>query len=349
MPPKVISRALQMKRVRFKGRTSKGKPIAYPAIDDLLKRIKALKPHWAQRHHPLPNPSEPFAAGTSCSFLVDVRPRTTGDMKGVYFEVGTYTHGAAHQQITLDYSQAEPPLENATLPHDGRHARAISNVIRGVALGETIILDSPKGTGGYGAAQQLLSRLIIQNCLKPPRPPGEPPHKTPTWPGIELMDVMSNDLRREIERGGGVATVYMRVAEATPGEDDSWQSRLRGNLDAMPHASKFHAKWEADDEPLDTDSVLGAVDEFSEDDSTIEALTLELVHGNRIRTLGKFKVRKPIDVTIDSAGVLHTSDIVNGLWQYLDELRSPDPEQWRLIDDNGNFTTHATVSFTTNS
>ncbi|WP_145985453.1 hypothetical protein [Marilutibacter maris] len=161
------------------------------------------------------------------------------------------------------------------------------------------------------------------------------------------MDVVSKDLRREIERGGGVAKIYMRVAEAARVEDEYWQSRLRGALDAMPHASKFHATWEADDEPLDTDAVIGAVNEFSEDETAIEALTLELVEGNRIRTLGKFKVRKPVDVTVDSAGVLHSSDIINGLWRFLDELRTPDGDRWRLIDDDGNFTTHATISFST--
>lgn len=344
MPDRQISRYLQAKRVRFKSGRVKT-PIVYPAIDVLLRQIIMKAPHWAQRHDPLPpTPPEVIAPGKQCAFLTLIANRAGGDGKGVYFEVGTYVHGLAHDQTTLDFSQPDAEVLSEKLPQAGSSDRALTSVIRGVALGEIMILESSRGSGGYNLAQKLIGKLIQRFCVKPPPLPGKPPHENPYWPSIELMDVMSGDLKAEIERGGGVERLYLRVAAGHESPDDSWAYKLRSQMAQLSNATRFHAIWEAEDNMLSTDDVMTAVEEAEDETSGLDKITIELKNESRITKLDRFKIRKEVKVRVDSAGKIYRSDIVDGLWQFLDHLRKTNSDLWRLIDDDGYFTTHATIS-----
>ncbi|MEH6413835.1 hypothetical protein [Pseudomonas sp. CGJS7] len=262
----------------------------------------------------------------------------------MYFEIGSYIYGIAHDQTTLDFTKPHPEIVSEVLPKSGVSDRALTSVIRGVALGEIVLLESSRGSGGYNVAQGVLGRLIEKHCKKPPPLPGMSPHKNVNWPSIELMDVISDNLRDEIERGGGVDRLYLRVSEGVDADDESWAHRLRSQMNQLSHAQKFHAVWEADGDAFDTDAVMTAVDEAEQDDSGLDKIIINLKNGDKINRLDRFKVRDEVTVKVDSAGVIFKSDIVDGLWAFLDRLRQANSNSWRLIDDDGYFTTHATFS-----
>lgn len=77
-----------------------------------------------------------------------------------------------------------------------------------------------------------------------------------------------------------------------------------------------------------------------EEDSALDKITLELNDGNKLTGLGSYKARSQVYVTMDNAGLLHYSELIEGLWSYLDELRIT-RNNWRLINDGGFFNADA--------
>jgi hypothetical protein len=304
-------------------------------IESLLLQLQAVAPSWAKRHWPIVPANGHVEQGVSCSFIRKIALRSSGDQRGVYFEVGSYVNGHAPDQIQLDFNASEPNITTERVRDSQGNEREIVTICRCVALGETIIVENVKGSGGVGAVQALLGRLFRSYLVT-----GTPPRSYPT---IELLDVTSRDLRTAIRRGRGVERVFLRMIDGAEQAEDGWARPLKAGKDRIRNSAKFSAVWEAaDNGVLNTDDVVSAVDESLEDDSALEKVVLILKDGNKLTGLGSYKARTTVSVTMDNAGVLFYSELIEGLWGYLDELRRT-RDTWRLIDDNGFFNADAPI------
>ncbi|SDZ17427.1 hypothetical protein SAMN04487939_12014 [Lysobacter sp. yr284] len=342
---KTVDRFAHAKRVRFKDRLKKA-IVVYPPIESLLLEIMENAPQWKDRIVPTYSDENSHPPGTVCAYLRSARPRVGKDGKGVYFEIGTYTVQAAHDVTVLNYTAPVPDTLTATLPKRDDNDQALTATIRGVALGETVLLESSRGTGGYKLAEIVLGRLISRWCPRPAPKAGEKPLASPNWPSIELMDVVSQGLKDAIQSGGGVTRISLRVSAGSENEDeDSFEFRLRDQLGEFQNSIKFHARWDAGTDPLDEESILAVAMEALEDGSGIDQIVLDLKNATKITSLSKYKMRDVLKVRVDkSNGTLYATDVVDGLWGYLDDLRVANKAMWRLINDDGYFTNNGTVS-----
>lgn len=332
--PRVIYKTLYAKRVRFKSGRSKNF-IAEP-IEDLLRGVLLAAPNWARRHWPLP-PQAPdvIPPGTVCSFISRISDRQDGDLKGVYFEVGTYVNGHAPDQMALDFQASEPDITTDRVRDSVGNEREIVTICRCVALGETVIVENVRGSGGVLAVQRLLGKLLQVYCTYGP--------ESQRYPNIELIDVMSGNLRDAIRQGGGAEKVSLRLIENAEPAPDAWLHPLKSGRDRFGNTAVFAATWEAaDKEALDTDDVVAAAAEREAVDSDLDSVVIHLKDGNRITNLGKYKSRFEVTLNVKDGELPQYSIVVAGLWTYLDQLRKA-KDNWRLLDDHGYFTTSQPV------
>lgn len=331
---RVINKTLYAKRVRFKsGRLKNFTP---EPIEDLLRNILQVAPSWARRHWPLP-PQAPAAIPpwTVCSFVSRITDREDGDQKGVYFEVGTYVNGHAPDQMALDFQASEPDITTDRVRDAGGNEREIVTICRCVALGETIIVENVRGSGGVLAVQRLLSKLLQVYCVFGPN--------SQRYPSIELIDVMSGDLRDAIRQGGGAEKISLRLVEGAEPAPDAWLRPLKAGRDRFRNTAVFAATWEAADcEALNTDDVVAAAAEREALESDLDSVVIHLKDGNRITNLGKYKSRYEVSMKVNDGELPQYNIVVAGLWSYLDQLRRA-KDSWRLLDDHGNFTTSKPV------
>lgn len=331
-----VQKTIYAKKVRFRaGRKKEFVPIA---IDEALLQLKAVAPVWSKRHWPVVPPSGILTQGISCSFIRKIGPRPHGDQRGVYFEVGSYVNGHAPDQIALDFAADEPDITTEQVRDSQGKIREIVTICRCVALGETVLVENVKGSGGVSAVEKLLSRLF--QCMLTFGNPAR------AFPGIELLDVANSDLRTAILRGRGVQKVVLRMIENEASQDEGWTAPLKAGKARVGNAARFSGIWESsDNDALNTDDVIDAVNESLEDDSPLDRIMIELRDGNRINGVGSYKARHQVPVTVDNAGLLHYSELIEGLWSYLDELRIA-RNGWRLINDSGVFNSDAPVTIT---
>ena len=315
---KQVTKQLYVKRVRFKSRK---KGFKAPPLESLLRTVRKHAPNFAQRHWPLPVDGEEFSPGTSCLYIAKFGTRK--DQDGIYFEVGTYVHGRGEDQVALDLSGEDPDVYTGPIIDASGKKRAIVHIYRCVALGETLLVENQRGTGGAMALARLLAAMFRTHC-------------DPDFPNIELVDVASQDLRRDIEAGQGVESMMIRMLDGSPDEDDAYAVPLWGLRRKVKGAGKLQVLWEADEDRLDTDDVIAAVDESQEEDTALDKVTIKLNNGSVINRLGRYRAKKPISVTVDSHGIMHYSEIKAGLFDYLNELRKP-IKGWRLLSDDGYF------------
>ncbi len=330
---KQVGKTVYAKRVRFK--TGRIKDFVPVPIETLLLNLQTVAPTWAKRHWPIVPADGKVEQGVSCSFIRKMALRSSGDQRGIYFEVGSYVNGHAPDQIQLDFAATEPNITTERVRDSQGNEREIVTICRCVALGETIIVENVKGSGGVGAVQALLGRLFHTYLTW-----GNPPRRHPT---IELLDVTSRDLRTAIRRGRGVERVFLRMVDGAEQDENGWATPLKAGKDRIGNSAKFSAVWEAgDNDILNMEDVINAVDESLEEDSVLDKVSLVLKDGNTLTGLGSYKARTKIYVTVDNAGLLFYSELIEGLWGYLDELRRT-RDAWRLIDDNGFFNAEAPV------
>lgn len=331
---RTISKMLYAKRVRFK--SGRLKDFTPEPIEDLLRHIVQAAPNWAQRHWPPPPaPPEVIPAGTGCSFIGRIVDRADGDQKGVYFDVGSYTNGHAPDQMALNFQSSEPDITTDRVRDARGNVREIVTICRCVALGETVIVENVRGSGGVMAVQRLLGKLLQTHCRH-----GAQDRR---YPNIELIDVMSGDLRDELRKAGGAEKVSLRMIEGAEPPPDAWLHPLSAGRDRFGNTAVFAATWEAaDSEVLDTEDVIAAVAEREEVDSDLDSVVIHLKDGNTITNLGKYKSKYEVTLRVNDGELPQYSMVISGLWTYLDQLRRPN-QNWRLLDDDGYFTTNQPV------
>lgn len=319
MSPTTQPKLLYVKRLRF--RSGRDKAFVAPALETLLLAIRKAAPNVAQRHWPKPPPApDTFSAGTNCVYLSNIKTRKEQD--GVYFEVGSYVYGRGEAQMTMNLSGPEPDVTSGPIIDAKGNQRAIVHIYRCVALGETLLIENHKGAGGATALVRLLTAMFRE-------------HYDANLPTIELIDVASGDLRRDIKLGGGVHSMTIKMLDGAPDKDDTYGVPLFSLREKVGGAGKLNVVWEADDE-LDVEAVVDAVEESQHESSPLSGVTLHLNNGPNITRLGRYRARKIAYITVDAHGIPHYGEIRNELFNYLNELRQS-KNKWRLIDDAGYF------------
>lgn len=316
-----VWKTLLVKKVRF--RSGRKANFQAPAIEAIVRRIERDAAAFRDRHVPTPPAAnEPFAAGTRCAFIRNIRnrPRHTG----VYFELCSYISGTEQEQFNPDFTRPEPDVLSGPIVDGNGRRREIISTMRCVALGEVVIVEAPKGSGGVVLLQLALTALARR-------------HWELELPSIALEDVASSDLRRDIDRGGGVEKMVLKVVDGAARPQDYYASRLVELKNNVPRTRNVSVHWESGDDPLDTDAVLAAMQEYEGDESALSRVALKLKDGADIISLEKYRERRAIPVRVDNSGALHVTEIETGLWNYLRELRHPDDDGWRMLDDDGYF------------
>lgn len=329
---KKVTKLLYAKRVRFK--SGNRKDYQAPALEVLLDQLRRL--HFRDLHHPQP-PDAPgtIAAGTHCLFMWNVQRRPgRGADAGIYFQVGAYVHGSQSDQIAIDFEQQSPNVITGPIIDQHGQRRDQLHVYRCVALGETLLVENQRGSGGLAGLRKLLSVLFHR-------------YGPDNTPGIELLDVASPDLRAAIERGGGAKRVMLRMIDSAANAQDNFLTPMHAIRSSIKGTRQLGVEWATEDgSGLDTDDVVNAAEELGEEGSPIDQIKIELRNDSTISRLGSYRLRHPIQVTEDAAGVLHTGEITAGLWSYLDELRLDD-DRGRVINDFGYFNQSTMVTIST--
>ncbi|ASK91886.1 MULTISPECIES: hypothetical protein [Xanthomonas] len=252
-----------------------------------------------------------------------------GSGGGFFFTVGSYVYGQGEHQIAVDFQGPDPNIMSGPLYDADGLQRSILHEFRCVAIGETLIVQNEQGGGGLPALAHFLSNIFRKHS------------GVLDIPSLTFMDVFSNDLRKIIEQGGGVKSMQIRVIQGVQPKEASTlaiATPLYQAKEAVANTGKLIVKWEADDgDGLDVDTVIDTFNAGRALVSDLDKVDLETMTGGPVRNVGKYKAKSEIPVTIDANGIEHKNEIKPLLYAYLDELRTPDSDDWRLIDDAGMF------------
>lgn len=328
---KTVLRNAYMKRAKFNYRNLASPPTH--DLADLLGQVRSKTTGWTDRHWPARPPGAPAPdAGTRCMYIGDMKRRNTmadGSGGGMYFTVGSYIYGKGEHQIAVDMLGASPDVQSGPLFDKTGNQRSILHEFRCVALGETLIVQNEQGGGGLPALADFLTALFRMHlaALKIPR--------------MVLVDVFSNDLKKILIQGGGVKS--MRVKMIDPGKPKQAKTLGISNplydaCKAVKNTGKLTVEWEAEDEDgLNLDTVINTFETSQEIGADLAAVDLNTMYGGPVKNVGKYKAKREIPITIDAHGIEHKDEVKPSLFEYLDDLRVPDKDGWRLIDDAGLF------------
>ncbi|WP_447784350.1 hypothetical protein [Stenotrophomonas bentonitica] len=302
-------------------------------LAELLAHVRSQTTGWTDRHWPARPPGSPAPdAGTRCMYIGDIKRRKTladGSGGGMFFTVGSYVYGKGEHQIAVDMLGDAPDVQSGPLFDKTGNQRSILHEFRCVALGETLIVQNEQGGGGLPALADFLTALFRAHHVKL------------KLPRMVLIDVFSNDLKKILIQGGGVKT--MRVKMIDPGKPKQAKtlgisSLLYDARKAVKNTGKLTVEWEAEDgDGLSLDTVINVFETSQEIGADLASVDLDTMHGGPVRNVGKYKAKREIPVTIDAHGIEHKDEIKPSLFEYLDDLRVPDEDDWRLIDDEGMF------------
>ncbi|QIL19644.1 hypothetical protein [Thermomonas sp. HDW16] len=230
-------------------------------------------------------------------------------------------NGVAPEQTTPNFTATSLPINaNPIVDPTTGQTRQVVHSYRALFLGQCAIVEVEKGGGGTATLANVLTHLLRS-------------HVNPALPGIELMDVVGADLRRSIAAAGGVERISARLATSTTNR----RRPLSFRLSRLKQWAGGHAVVHADIEFPDGENSakgIAALDEYASDNG-LDAVAIYLRDGQKITGLGKFVEKRRMDIQINPSGAYNMADIENTMWNYLDELRRPDNEGWRIIDNDG--------------
>ena len=324
---KVVKRKVYLKRARF--RSGRNKQFKQQPLEALMEAINKKAPLWTQKHWPAPNTgaSTPFESGTRCLYVTKIARRRFGKADGIYFEVGSYVYGKGENQIAVNMSGAEPDVQSGPIVDKNGQHRSILHYYRCAVLGESMIVQKQRGSGGIQELANLLTNLFRR-------------YVDPDMPSLEFLDVMGAGLRDIIDQNGGVESVKISfVDSAADVKDSPFGKPLFDAAEYIEGYGRFTAEWEAGDgNPIDTESAISAFEEIDSMDGGIGKVSIKPFHGGWINDLGKYQAHDEIDVQINSSGIEVEEDVRRGLFKYLDRLRIPKGKKnWRIIRDDGLF------------
>lgn len=169
-------------------------------------------------------------------------------------------------------------------------------------------------------------------------------HGYPTIERVKILDVFSPTLREAIEAGGGAKGIKLDIIGAVPDRIPKAQiygRRLAALKRLFPNARKASTTVSA---PADTALTIEAVElaynESQQAGAVLDQVSIVL-HQGKINSVGKYLCKGECFVDVTGHGKFNKDAIRPGLFDFLDDLRSPHHRGFRLIDENGNFVNRA--------
>jgi hypothetical protein len=232
-----------------------------------------------------------------------------------------YVNGVAPEQTTPDFTANSLPISASPIvdPATGQ-TRQVIHSYRALLFGQCAIVEVEKGGGGTATLALALTSLLRA-------------HVDATLPGIELMDVVGADLRKSIAAAGGVERISARLATSTTNRRRPLSFRLSSLKQWAGGRAVVHADIEFPDGE-NTEKGIAALDEYTAENG-LDSVAVHLRDGQKITGLRKFVEKRRMDIEVNSSGAYNMADIESTMWNYLDELRRPDNDGWRIIDDQG--------------
>ncbi|WP_206862581.1 hypothetical protein [Lysobacter changpingensis] len=268
------------------------------------------------RHLPAP---AGVGLGTTCFYINRGKRRNGRD--GYLIECVCYVNGVAPEQTTPDFTANSLPINaNPIVDPATGQTRQVIHSYRALFFGQSAIIEVEKGGGGTATLA-----LALTNLLRA--------HVDPTLPGIELMDVVGADLRRSIAAAGGVERISARLATSTTNRRRPLSFRLSRLKQWAGGRAVVHADIEFPDGE-NTNKGIAALDEYAADNG-LDSVAVHLRDGQKITGLRKFVEKRRMDIQLNPSGAYNMADIEDTMWNYLDELRRPDNDGWRIIDSEG--------------
>jgi hypothetical protein len=308
----MANKILDLKYLRFRSGNAAYTP---PAVDDLLLRIDSATTAVADVHSPS---VARIKSGMPCMFIDDIRRRSNS--KGVMFNIHTYTAGAGADRIRQDFSQKRVTVEQGNLTGKDGRPREVVTTIRALALGQAVILERVRGAGSIAWIESYLTALFRK-------------HLDPDMYSVSLEDVYSRGLREIIAAGGGVKQVTMNMVGAKSSASTTLGQTLINTKRLLKGQSKMRVSWEADGTGvIDEQDAIDAMN-----DGSIDKVLLVLKSGERVGSLNRYKARYEFDVAM-VGGVVPVTVIETEMWRYMKDLRTPGPNNWRMLDNDGFFT-----------
>lgn len=314
----MAKRTFALKIVRFKVGRVKG--FAPPLMNDLLERLFVSAPTVGQRHLPTPPPPpNTIQMGAVCFYINRGVSRSGRD--GFMIECVCYVNGMAPEQTLPNFGAATLPISSVPIVDRATgQTKQVIHSYRALFLGQCAIIEVEKGGGGTATLALCLTALLRQ-------------HVQADLPAIEFMDVMSTNLRRSIRAAGGVERVSVKLATTTRSRRRPLSFRLSRLKDWAGNRAVVHADLEFPD-GVHSEKAIQALDEYALDDG-LESVTVYLRDGQKITGRGKFVEKRRMDVGLTPSGGYNVADVEDTMWNYLDEMRIPDENGWRLVDEHG--------------
>ncbi|MBB3344757.1 hypothetical protein [Luteimonas sp. RC10] len=236
-------------------------------------------------------------------------------------ECVSYVNGLAPEQTIPDFTANSLPISSVPIvdPATGQ-TRQVIHSYRALFFGQCAIIEQEKGGGGTATLALSLTAMLRE-------------HVDHNLPGIEFMDVIGADLRKSIQAAGGVERISASLATRTTNRRRPLAFRLSSLKQWAGNRAIVHAEIDFPDGD-NTRKGIQALDEYAAD-SGLDSVTVYLRDGQKITGLRKFVEKRRMDIQINPSGSYNTSDIEDTMWNYLDEVRAPDDEGWRIIDNAG--------------
>jgi hypothetical protein len=236
-------------------------------------------------------------------------------------ELVCYRHGMAPEQTTPDFAANTLPISTQPIVDQATgQTRQVVHSYRALFYGQCAIIEVEKGGGGTAMLSHCLTTLLRT-------------HVNPDLPTIELMDVVGANLRKSIEAAGGVERISATLATGTTNR----RRPLSRRLSLLKRWGGGRTVVRAEIEFGEGDNVskgIAALNEY-EGDNGLESVTVHLRDGQKISGSKRFCEKRKMDIDVLPSGNLSGTDIEATLWNYLDELRRPDEDGWRIIDNEG--------------
>jgi len=314
-----VKRIFSLKLVRFKSGRDKG--FIKPRLEDLITQLYAAATTVGDRHVPAPPPAPgKLASGMHCLCLNWTKSRPIKG--GVMVEVVSYVNGVAPEQTTPDFSAPLLPIKAVPLtdPATGKTSEVV-HAYRVLFYGDCALIEMEKGGGGVATLALALTALFRA-------------HVDPALPTIEFMDVIGADLKKSIAAAGGIKQISASLN--TPSKDAKKQP-IGYRLTQLKKWAGKNALVSAEIEFIDGDNIqkgIKALDEFAAGES-LNSVVLYLRDGQKITGVGKYVEKRRLDISLNPSGSLNILEVEAALWNYLDEVRTPDKTGWRLVDSKG--------------
>lgn len=296
-----INRNIFAKAIMFKRSKEQVNWVA-PRIETAIRKVIDNSPTLAGRHVPAINK---IKKGSICLFIN--KTNFLGN-DGVIFEICSYHPGHIPDAMSPDLNKSEAIINAVELTGDDGKSREIVCVYRCLALGEILIIESVRGSGGSTGLCDLLTHLFRQ-------------HIDPKHPALELADIGSSSLEKLITDRGGIKKVTARISQSTATDGSKYGSLLSNIKNKLPGALKCLINWEADENSIDTANAIEMLKESDED--TLAGVTLYFRDGGKISDLNKYRERKSVSIQLTNDGKPATTEIEAALKDYLKELRDP--------------------------